>query len=94
MNIFELSEKEIKKVFQDELNKVAPEELLEELVECGLEIKEDLNLKIDAEYNVIESANSSGCNLWVHIETTGWTSFKKAVFGKIDDDYDTLKEAV
>ena len=94
MNIFELSEEEIKKVFQDELNKVTPEELLEELIECGLETKEDLNLQIDAEYNVIESIDSSECNSWIHIETTGWTSFKKAVFGKIDDDYDLLKEAV
>ena len=32
MNIFELSEEKIKEVLQNELNKVTPEELLEELI--------------------------------------------------------------
>lgn len=35
MNIFELSEEKIKEVLQNELNKVTPEELLEELINCG-----------------------------------------------------------
>ena len=42
MNIFELSEEKIKEVLQNELNKVTPEELLEELINCGL--KEEISI--------------------------------------------------
>lgn len=87
MNIFELSEEEIKKALQEELDKVTPEELLEELIECGL--KEDINIQIEAEYNATQVVYSNDCNLWVHKESSGWTSWIKK-FGKKDD----LKEAV
>lgn len=87
MNIFELSEEEIKKILQEELSKVTPEELLEELIECGL--KEEINISEDAEYNMTPIICNNVCNLWVHKENSGWTSWIKRI-GKKDD----LKEAV
>ncbi len=38
MNIFKLSEEERKEVISKVLNEVTPEQLLEELIECGLEL--------------------------------------------------------
>ena len=87
MNIFELSEEKIKEVLQNERNKVTPEELLEELINCGL--KEEISITDEAKYNVMATMCNNQCNLWVHKETSGWTNWIKR-FGKKDD----LKEAV
>ena len=38
MNIFKVSEEERKNIINKMLNEVTPEQLLEELIECGLEI--------------------------------------------------------
>ena len=69
MNIFELSEEKIKEVLQNELNKVTPEELLEELINCGL--KEEISITDEAKYNVMATMCNNQCNLWVHKETSG-----------------------
>lgn len=90
MNIFELSEEEIKKILQNELNKVTPEELLEELIECGL--SEEINIVDQAEYNTMQTVYSNECNLWVHKEKSGWTNLFKRFAKK--NDFDDLKEAV
>lgn len=41
MNIFKLSEEEIEKELDKIFKKTTPEKLLQELIECGLEVKEE-----------------------------------------------------
>ena len=39
MNIFNLNEEELEKFLNKQLKNITPEELLKELIECGLQIK-------------------------------------------------------
>ena len=39
MNIFNLNEKELQKFLDEKLKDITPEELLKELIDCGLNVK-------------------------------------------------------
>ena len=39
MNIFNLNEEELQKFLDEKLKDITPEELLKELIECGLNVK-------------------------------------------------------
>ena len=39
MNIFNFNEEELEKFLNEKLKNITPEELLKELIECGLQIK-------------------------------------------------------
>ena len=39
MNIFDLKEKDMKEFLEKKLSKISSEDLLNELIECGLELK-------------------------------------------------------
>lgn len=45
MNIFELSEKEIEKELNKIFENTTPKELLQELIECGLEVKRGVEME-------------------------------------------------
>lgn len=47
MNIFKLSDKEFEKYLKEDIDNKNPEELLLELIECGLEIGVDNNEEDD-----------------------------------------------
>lgn len=42
MNIFNLNEEEARKILNEKLKNITPEELLKELIECGLNIKNSI----------------------------------------------------
>lgn len=91
MNIFELNEKEMKEVLEKKMNSVTPEELLEELIECGLEIKQEVPLKIEAEYEInLEQVSYDCISTWRNIKTTGWTNIKNKLTGKDEKNINNL----
>ena len=50
MNIFKLSDKEFEKYLKENIDNKNPNELLEDLIECGLKIKEDNFMKRGAAF--------------------------------------------
>lgn len=93
MNIFDLSEKEMKEFLEKKLNDVTPEELLNELIECGLEMKEEIRIYDEAEYYNEYIQECCVVNAtWSSTKTTGWTNFKQKFIGKVDES-NKLEEA-
>lgn len=91
MNIFKLNEKEMKEVLERKLNSVTPGELLEELIECGLEIKKEVPLKIEVEYEVnFKQMSYDYVSTWKNIKTTGWTNIKNKLTGKDEENVNNL----
>ena len=84
MNIFDLNEKEMKDFLEKKLKNVTPEELLNELIECGLELKEEIRIYDSAQYEYIQEPSYAEA-IWYSTKTTGWTNIKQKLTGKLDD---------
>ncbi len=70
MNIFKVSEEKRREIISDILNELTPEQLLEELIECGLEmdtcqILDDEILKHTTKYQEEEYYSIKSKNTWL-----------------------------
>lgn len=59
MKLFELSDEEFEKVIDNFLNKQTPEQILTELIKCGLDlsVEDKKNKQIEVEYKEITNSN-------------------------------------
>ena len=72
MNIFEYDGEEFDKKLEEIFKDINKDELKKELIECGLEIQEEVELDIDADYYNKELEENS---YWVHSRDSRWTRF-------------------